>query len=961
MLTSLPLYGTALILATMVLAGYTFFISVLAGSRNSVRDLQAARLGAYGTVALIVTTVLLLAYAFVSHDFRIRYVAAHSDRSMPTYYLLTALWGGQDGSLLWWMFLLSVYIAACVKSLGTRVARLQPYIIATLMVVVMFFTVLMTFSANPFSTSISGARADGDGINPLLQNFYMIIHPPSLYIGFVGCTIPFAYAIAALVTGRLGIEWIAASRRFALFAWLFLGIGNALGMLWAYEELGWGGYWAWDPVENAAFMPFLSMSAFLHSVMIQERRGLFKVWNVALICITFFMTILGTFLTRSGLIASVHAFAQSSIGTYFLYFLGIIASVTVSLILYRWPELRDLPPSTKLRRAALLGGWTIIGITAPTFFLMSRNVGLDPIKAVATTSALCAFSVYAGVELVYRRLTRELALVSRLPRIDSFLSREFTFMLNNWGLLSIMGIILILTLFPKISEITTGDTQSFTPPAYNTLIQPVALLVFFLMGAGTLFGWSKTSESSLKKAWRLPLIVTGSVVVLHLVLGSKFGYPAIVWAPPIWDTAFGRAMRVYNAITPLLGVGLFAFNAAVIGQEFNSLFRARRNAKTESTTPKVLWYAGILPGFFYTLTELSLAGRRRYGGYVVHFGIALIMLGFTGKSWTIDRETTLSPGQSVQVDAYELTYKGPRMEVDTSKRMVFADLSVAKNGKHVGNVSPAKFIYKKSPDSPTTEVAMLHSIADDLYVVIGNVNAQTKIASLQIHINPLVGWIWFGFLVLIMGSFVCMWPEPLAEEARAWRFVRGFAGATASIVFGVMLATLPHHTAFAQTPESAGSKMGVALDHTGTIHIDNETENEIFRSLKCMCGGCPKEPLSSCACGNAEDMRNTLREKIRAGKTRATILAEYEAEFGKIAVIPADSWANRSIYLLPFVAIAGSAAFVVKFMKRGTKSGPGANTITPTDTKDGASPQDNTRESAKFEKALDDELKDLDK
>lgn len=220
MLTSLPLYGTALILATMVVAGYTFFISVLAGTRNSVRDLQAARLGAYGTVALILTTVLLLAYAFVSHDFRIRYVAAHSDRSMPTYYLLTALWGGQDGSLLWWLFLLSIYIAACVSSLGTKLARLQPYIIATLMVVVVFFTVLMTFAANPFSTSISGARADGDGINPLLQNFYMIIHPPSLYIGFVGCTIPFAYAIAALVTGRLGIEWIAACRRFTLFAWM---------------------------------------------------------------------------------------------------------------------------------------------------------------------------------------------------------------------------------------------------------------------------------------------------------------------------------------------------------------------------------------------------------------------------------------------------------------------------------------------------------------------------------------------------------------------------------------------------------------------------------------------------------------------------------------------------------------------------------------------------------------------
>jgi cytochrome c-type biogenesis protein CcmF len=262
--TSLPAFGTSLLLAVMVVASYTFAVALAAGAQGTARTLRAARLGAYATVALIAVSVLCLAYAFVAHDFRIRYVAHYSDRSMPLHYLLTALWGGQDGSLLWWLFLLSVYVGACVRWLGSRYRELQPYVIATLMAIVIFFCVVMTFAANPFTVGFSGMRADGDGLNPLLQNYWMVIHPPCLYTGFVGCSVPFAFAVAALVTGRLDHEWLVASRAWTLFAWLFLAIGNTLGMIWAYEELGWGGYWGWDPVENAAFMPFLSATAYVH-------------------------------------------------------------------------------------------------------------------------------------------------------------------------------------------------------------------------------------------------------------------------------------------------------------------------------------------------------------------------------------------------------------------------------------------------------------------------------------------------------------------------------------------------------------------------------------------------------------------------------------------------------------------------------------------------------------------------
>src|SRR4051812_1867645 len=393
-----PSFGLLLLLAVMVAASYTFAVSLSAGSSGRIKTLQAARFGAYGTVALIATAVLCLAYAFVSHDFRLRYVAHYSDRGMATIFLLTALWGGQDGSLLWWLFLLSLYIGVCVFSMGKKYLELQPYIIATLMGVVIFFCVLMAFAANPFATGVSGARPDGEGLNPLLQNFYMIIHPPSLYIGFVGCSIPFSFCIAALVTGRLDATWIQASRKFMLFALMFLAIGNTLGMLWAYEELGWGGYWAWDPVENAAIMPLFSIAAFTHSVMIQERRGMLKVWNVFLMCLTFFMTIFGTFLTRSGVIASVHSFAQSSIGDYFLYFLVIVASFCFTLILYRWPELRDLKPTNELRRAAIATGWvTLTGLVLAWVLaakLAPRVGGFE--GGMKTSVQVAAFSCLAG-------------------------------------------------------------------------------------------------------------------------------------------------------------------------------------------------------------------------------------------------------------------------------------------------------------------------------------------------------------------------------------------------------------------------------------------------------------------------------------------------------------------------------------------------------------------------------------
>jgi len=940
MLSTFPAFGSALLLGVMLVASYTFAVAVSAGNSGSIRRLQAARLGAYGTVALITVTVLVLAYAFVSHDFRLRYVSHYSDRSMPLYYLLTSLWGGQDGSLLWWMFLLAAYIGACVKWLGHKHLELQPWVIATLMGVVLFFTIVMTFAANPFSTSVAGPRPDGEGLNPLLQNIYMTIHPPSLYTGFVGCSVPFAFAVAALITGRLDNEWILAARKWMIFAWLFLAIGNTLGMLWAYEELGWGGYWAWDPVENAAFMPFLSASAYVHSVMIQERRGMLKVWNVVLVTLTFFMTIFGTFLTRSGAIASVHSFAQSGIGTYFVYGLVFIAAFSLTLTLYRWPELRGITPTARLRRAALITGWLMVGVSAPGIYVSSSLLPWPPAIKIIFAATVIGGATYAAIEIVYRRLTVGEDDESDRPRIESLWSREFTFLVNNWALLGFMFFVLVATTFPMLSEALWKEKVTVGPPYYNAWVQPIGLLIYVLMGVGTLFGWKKTSGVSLKRAFAVPLGATGVVLVLHLAIGKAIGFPAIVWGDAIYAGPVGATLRAFNAVTPMLGIATVVFNATVIVQEFVNLFRARVRTGAEKT-PAILYWLGLVPGFLYTMVSLPAPSRRRYGGYLVHFGLVMMLFGFTGRSWTIDKEASLDPGKRVDVGSYVVEYQGPRMEVDTTKRMVFADLKIFKGSTQVGTLSPAKFIYKKSPDSPTTEVAQHHSLKDDLYVVVGSINPQTKVASFQMHVNPLVSWIWLGAMVLLFGSIVCLWPELVPDESRAWQWSRGLASVAASMSIGIVIAMLP--------APAAAQQVGSTL-HSGTVHIENEREKAVFSQLRCMCGSCPRDLLSTCACDTAEEAREEIRRKMTAGETNDQIILAYAAEYGSESLsIPPNTKGMQMIWAVPIVAIAGGGVAVVALMRRWNKTKPAREAAAkPTKKRDG------------YDDRLDAELRDLD-
>src|SRR5437762_7799771 len=373
--------GSALLLATFVTCSYAAVISVV-GARRRSRPLIESGIGAFYLIcALMIAATAVLINAFLTGDYSIKYVAQNSEVVQPFFYKITSWWGGLDGSIMFWVFLLSIFGSTAVYVNRERHRELIPYVVAIISTVQMFFLYLMVAHKNPFTTFLTAAPADGEGLNPLLQNYWMAIHPPSLYTGFVGMTIPFAFCIAALATGHLDDSWLRAVRRWTMVSWLFLTFGLTLGMIWAYEELGWGGYWMWDPVENAGLLPWFTATAFLHSVMVQERRSMLRIWNVTLVIVTFFLTILGTFMTRSGVVQSVHAFGEDRVLAWlFTGFMVAILTFSFGLVIYRLPLLK------------------------------ARN------------------------------------------ELDSWMSREAAFMVNNWVLLSAALFVVFATMLPTLSE-----------------------------------------------------------------------------------------------------------------------------------------------------------------------------------------------------------------------------------------------------------------------------------------------------------------------------------------------------------------------------------------------------------------------------------------------------------------------------------------------------------------------------
>ncbi len=607
---------------------------------------HSARNSLLAVFGLVSISVAVLLYTLVTHDLQIEYVASYTSRDLSLTYLLSALWAGNDGSLLFWGWLLSLFAVVIVLQKRDIGKELVPYASSIVMVTQAFFLILLLSVSNPFQ-KLSFVPADGQGLNPLLENPGMIIHPPVLLAGYVGFTIPFAFAIAALLTGRLSDEWLVAIRRWTLLAWLLLGVGNILGAWWAYVELGWGGYWAWDPVENAGFMPWLVATAFLHSIMMQRRRGMLKVWNMVLIILTFSLAIFGTFLTRSGILSSVHTFSESALGPFFLVFIGIIIFGSLGLLYYR---------SEKLKSEA---------------------------------------------------------------EMESLVSRESTFLLNNLLLVGAAFAIFLGTVFPVISEAVRGTQISVGPPFFNQVNGPIFLAVILLTGICALIGWRRASIKNLIRNFLLPLVAAIILGVVLFILGIREWYALIAF--------------------PLCG-----FVLSTILYEWFRGTKARHRMRAENYL-KALW-------------GLIMTNKPRYGGYIVHIGIILMAIGIIGSSfYEVEKEAVIKPGESITIKNYTLTYESLDRYETQSKLTVTATLSVYNQGKLIGKLLPEKYFHR-SYEQPVTEVAIRTTLREDLYVILLDWG-EDKTTAFKVLVNPLVTWIWIGGGVLFLGGLIAFWPE----------------------------------------------------------------------------------------------------------------------------------------------------------------------------------------------------------
>lgn len=830
--------GAVLLLSAFVISAYSAAASVVGARRRNSRLIESG-VGALYLVAAVMTVASgVIVHAFVVGNYSIKYVQRYSESAQPLGYKLASYWGGLDGSVMFWVFLLSLFGAAAVRINKERHRELIPYVVATLSVVQMFFLFLMIAHNNPFATYMTDAPRAGAGLNPLLQNFYMAIHPPTMYLGFVGMTIPFAFCIAALVTGHLDDSWLRAVRRWTMVSWFCLSLGLTLGMIWAYEELGWGGFWGWDPVENAGLLPWFTATAFLHSVMVQERRGMLRVWNVTLVIVTFFLTLFGTFMTRSGVVQSVHAFGEDKqLAMMFMVFMSALLIFSFGWVIYRLPLLK------------------------------ARN------------------------------------------ELDSWASKEAAFLANNWVLLFSALFVLFATMFPTITEAITGERLTVGPPFFNTWMTPVGLILLLLTGIGPLLAWRSSSLAAMVHQFRWPILAGVAAGVLTVSLGIR-----------VWSSGL-----------------CFAFSGFVLGtivQEFVRGAAVRRN----STGTDLLT----------AMIGLVSRNKRRYGGYIVHVGIVLMFMGFAGEGFGRDEQALLKPGQTVQVDRYVLRLDSIRATDDDQKQMVTAHVTVMDTaGKTLGTMYPAKWFYRSRPQEPTTEVAIQRSLAEDLYIVMAAFELGEQSASVEVHVNELVNWIWIGFGLMALGTGIALLPETVFAMAGARV---GAEAAATLLLIGVLLTPAGLHAHTTQEPAAS-----TAAPASGTLVFRSALERELANEVMCTCG-C-RLPAGTCGMTNCEGKASQLakiKTLVDEGKDRDAVLASFVQEFGgqHILARPLDEGYHKLLWLLPYT-LAGLSALGLAFIARRWAAGRSDTaTVGASAAVAGVDPS--------LRQQLDDELRDLD-
>jgi cytochrome c-type biogenesis protein CcmF len=694
----------ALLIVALGVELYGIGASLYGARRRNQRWMQSGRWAVYALAGLLTLAFSVLEAAFIRSDFSVRIVAEHSSTTTPAFYRVAAPWSAQEGSLLLWVWLLSLWASLALRLTGRRLAELAGYAQATLLGFAGFFTVLLVFLADPFVLQ-HPAPPDGLGLTPLLRHPSMMIHPPMLYSGYTLMAVPFAFVVGALVTRRLDAEWIRCTRRFALMAWVCLGFGILLGARWSYAELGWGGYWGWDPVENASLMPWLTATAFLHSIQVQERRGMLKVWNASLALGTGILAVLGTFLVRSGILDSIHAFGASTLGKPFLAFIALLVFGSAVLVVSRLDELHSK------------------------------------------------------------------------GQLDSLVSREAVFLMNNLVLVGLCFVIFWGTFFPLISEAVTGSKASVGPPWFDRYTTPLTLVLVLLSGVGPALAWGHTTSGRVRHIFAPPLAAAAVVLVALLALGGVAHRP--------------------------LALAMFciaAFAITCVAREFWLGTRARRSMTGEPAP--------------VALASLVRRNRRRYGGYLVHVGMAVLLVGVAASSsFQHVRDVHLRPGQAAQVGGYEVRYVRPIRALASEKITLGAVLAVTKDGRHIATLRPSRGYYPSLDEAAfgrigrffngdsTSELGLRAGFGGDIWTTV-----QPDISSIEPAIaranrsfpdanpelegflvstlvtrylqndapaefrliaSPLVGWIWFGGAIMVGGALLGLWPAPQGARRRA--------------------------------------------------------------------------------------------------------------------------------------------------------------------------------------------------
>lgn len=640
------LFSNATIYIGLAIAIYSLLVMTLGISTQKQNLINSGKGGIIAVFICAGLAMLSLFYLLGSSNFHYQYVVDYTSSDLPILYKLTALWAGNAGSLLLWTFFLSLYMVMIMTSRKMKGNPMVPYVTSILLANAVFFFFILGFVAKPFAL-INPVPAEGRGLNPMLQNPGMIIHPVTLYLGYVGLSVPFAFAMAALIMKNVDDFWIKMTRRWTIIAWLFLSLGNIFGGQWAYVELGWGGYWAWDPVENASFMPWLTATAFLHSVMIQERKNMLKVWNISLIIISYALTLFGTFLVRSGVLTSVHAFSNSNLGLYFLVFMGVAVIGSLYVLMNRYN-------------------------------LLKRSAG----------------------------------------EFNSFVSKESSFLINNLLLVGAAFAVFWGTIFPLVSEAIRGTKVTVGTPFFNTVEAPILLCMMFVMAVCPMLAWQRSSVKNLRKNFLIPAILAVIGMVLMVVLGIQKAWAVI-----------GYGVIILLLITHYL--------------EFYRGVKARRKMTGENP--------------FVALYRLMVKNRRRYGGYLVHLGIAFIAMGIIGsQNYDLQTMKTIDLGKSIEIKDYRINYDKLDQKKEGKNDVVFADVEVFKDGKKLGTFEPQKIFYANSEDEPSSQVSIISSLKEDLYIVLSAWENDGK-ATFLVKVNPMMDWLWIGSFMIVIGALFAIW------------------------------------------------------------------------------------------------------------------------------------------------------------------------------------------------------------